>query len=411
MTKYINKTNLIVIVIIFLALRLTDFNQSMTSYRVGPYLSAAVNFDWSQFVLNVNMEEIKHFSQLLQGDEYFEYKFNTVNNYIEYDYLAKGLVLLVILAKKIFFFLGDLEALQYLQYLVHILLSIFILTLFEKKYQKILFFILYAVNPLVLWVVNYPFYYFWQVIPSLIFVYWHLKKDIKLPLMVIFSTAFAFIYITRPTVLLLVILFYFLFALKNNFKYALAGFALFFGLINIAPKLNIGPWHTMYVGIGAYENPYGIALSDEDGYKYYKEQTGKLVNSGNIMQEEIKKDYYKVLKGRYFSIVEEDPVMIIKHAILNTIQAYSIGYSHSLNQKFGNKIIYLSVLVGLIFMGLLIYTKQYVLFLAIGFASGGFTLYYPPILTYMFGSFILLVVGVIGVIDYFLQQKHLKNVA
>ena len=404
MVKYINKTSLIAIVIIFLALRLADFNQTMTSYWVGPYLSAAVNFDWSQFVLNVNMEEVGYFDQLSQN-EYWGYEFNAKNNSIQYDYLAKGLVLLVILAKKIFFFLGDLEALQYLQYLAHIFLSIFMLTLFEKKYQKILFFILYAVNPLVLWVVNYPFYYFWQVIPSLIFVYWYLKKDIKLPLMVFFSTIFAFIYITRPTVLLLVFLFYFLFALKNNFKYALVGFTLFVGLINVTPKLDIGPWHTMYVGIGAYENPYGVELSDDDGYKYYKKQTGKLVSSGNIMQEEVKKDYYKILKARYLSIVEENPVMIIKHGILNTIQAYSIGYSNSLNQKFGNKIIYLSVLVGLIVMGFLIYTKQYILFLAIGFSSGGFTLYYPPILTYMFGNFILLAVGVIGMVDYFIKQK------
>jgi hypothetical protein len=404
MVKYINKTSLIAIVIIFLALRLADFNQTMTSYWVGPYLSAAVNFDWSQFVLNVNMEEVGYFDQLSQN-EYWGYEFNAKNNSIQYDYLAKGLVLLVILAKKIFFFLGDLEALQYLQYLAHIFLSIFMLTLFEKKYQKILFFILYAINPLVLWVVNYPFYYFWQVIPSLIFVYWYLKKDIKLPLMVFFSTIFAFIYITRPTVLLLIFLFYFLFALKNNFKYTLVGFTLFFGLINVTPKLDIGPWHTMYVGIGAYENPYGIELSDDDGYKYYKKQTGKLVNSGNIMQEEVKKDYYKILKARYLSIVEENPVMIIKHGILNTIQAYSIGYSNSLNQKFGNKIIYLSVLVGLIVMGFLIYTKQYILFLAIGFSSGGFTLYYPPILTYMFGNFILLAVGVIGMVDYFIKQK------
>ena len=183
------------------------------------------------------------------------------------------------------------------------------------------------------------------------------------------------------------------------------GFVVFFSLISIAPKISIGPWHTMYVGIGAYENPYGIELSDTEGFKYYKEQTGKLVNSGSIMQEKVKEDYYKVLKDRYFSIVEENPVMIIKHGILNTIQAYSIGYSNSLNQKFGNKIIYLSVLVGLIVMGFLIYTKQYILFLAIGFSSGGFTLYYPPILTYMFGNFILLAVGVIGMVDYFIKQK------
>jgi hypothetical protein len=147
--KYINKASLILIpiVIIFLALRLTDFNQTMGAFWVGPYLSAAVNFDWLQFILNVNMKEVIHFSQLPQ-DELWGYEFKTENILIDYDYLPQGLVVLVILAKNIFFFLGDLEALQYLQYLTHILLSIFMLTLLEKRHQKILFFILYAIRSL-----------------------------------------------------------------------------------------------------------------------------------------------------------------------------------------------------------------------------------------------------------------------
>jgi hypothetical protein len=165
----------------------------------------------------------------------------------------------------------------------------------------------------------------------------------------------------------------------------------------------------MYVGVGAYNNPYNIQLSDEAGYKYYKEQTGKIVNSSNIMKTNIKNDYYKVLQKRYMEIIKENPLMICKNIILNTTQAYSFGYSHSLNQKFGNKIIYASILIGLIMIGLLLYAKQYILFLAIGFASGSFTLYYPPIISYMFGNFILLVLGIIGIIDYFIKQKKLIN--
>jgi hypothetical protein len=396
------------VTIIFIALRLTDFNQTMTSFWVGPVLSAAVNFNWLDFNMYVNWNEIKEFSQL-STSELFNYNFHDNANLIQYDYLAKGLVILEILAKKIFFFVGDLEALQYLQYLTHIFISIFTISLFEKRYQKVLFFIFYAINPLVLWVVNYPFYYFWQVIPSFIFVYWYIKKDINVYLLSVFSVVFAFIYITRPTVLLLIILFYIIFTFKNSIKKALFGFVIFLGLINIAPSLSIGPWHTMYVGIGAYSNSYNIKLDDEEGYKYYKEQTGKIVNSGNIMHTDIKNDYYQVLQKRYIEIVKENPILILKNTILNTIQAYSIGYSHSLNQKFGNKIIYLSISIGLIIIALLLYTKQYILFLAIGFASGSFTLYYPPILTYMFGNFILLVVGFIGIVDYFIKKREYKN--
>jgi|SaaInl8_200m_RNA_FD_contig_121_75080_length_9522_multi_5_in_0_out_0_4 hypothetical protein len=408
MNKYLTKVNFLLIMIIFIGLRFTDFNQTMTSFWVGPVLSAAVNFDWSNLNMYVNWDEIEIFAKLSK-DEFWEYNFINTNDLMKYDYLAKGLVLLIILSKKIFFFAGDMEALQYLQYLVHIVISIFTLSLFEKKYQKILFFILYAINPLVLWVVNYPFYYFWSVIPSFIFVYWYFKKDISFGLLSAFSVILAYIYITRPTVLLLIILFYILFSFKNGFKKAFFGFIIFFGLISIAPNLSIGPWHTMYIGIGAYSNPYNVKLDDEDGYSYYKKQTGKVVSSGNIMVTKVKNDYYNILKERYMQIIQERPLMLLKHCVLNTIQAYSFGYSNSLNQKFGNKIIYFSLLIGTIIILLLLYTKQYILFLAIGFASGSFTLYYPPILTYMFGNFILLVIGFIGIIDYFIKQRELKN--
>ena len=405
MNSYLTKGNFLIIVVIYIALQLTDFNQSMTSYWIGPYLSAAINFDWSDFVLRVDMNEIKEFSKL-STSQMFLYSFSSTDDLIEYDYLAKGLVFALIFSKKVFFWLGDLESLQYLQYIIHIVLSIVILNLFEKKYQKVLFFFLYVINPLILWVVNYPFYYFWQVIPSAIFIYWHMKKCIKFPLFLVFSVIFAYIYISRPTVLFLIVLFYILYALKNSYKQSFTGFILFLILISLTPKLSIGPWHTAYVGIGAYSNKYNIELSDNSGYKFYKDITGKVVNSGNIMVKEIKEDYYNHLKERLIEIVKEFPMMFVKNAIFNTIQAYSIGYSHSLNKKYGNKLIYLSLFIGIMMISFLIYTKQYIIFLAIGFSTGSFTIYYPPILTYMYGNFILLVVGFIGIIEYFLRKKQ-----
>ena len=403
MKRYLTKINFILIFVIFIALKLMDFHQTMTPYWVGPYLSAAVNFNWHEFALYVNWDDIKEFSKL-SGSGLFDYTFTKTNDLILYDYLAKGLVLILMFAKKIFFWQGDLQALQSLQYIVHLFLSLFILSLLEKKYQKILFFVLYAINPVVLYFVNYPFYYFWQVIPSVIFIYWYLNQHNTKNLIFISSFIFAFIYITRPTVLFLIILFYILYAIKDSYKKGLTGLGLFLILINIAPSLSIGPWHTMYVGVGAYSNPYNIKLDDNEGYKYYKEQTGKIVNSGNIMKTDIKDDYYKVLKKRYFEILKENPIMIVKHLLLNVAESYSVGY------KVGNpRIIYASAFIGVIMMLLLLYTKQYMLFLAIGFAAGSFTPYFPPIGAYMYGSYILIVIGFIGIVDYFISKREKDN--
>jgi len=408
MKKYI-KTNLILVVMIFTALKLMDFNQTMSAYWIGPYLSAATNFHWSEFTLYVNMDEIKEFAKL-STSELFQYHFIKTDDLMLYNYLGKGLVLLIILSKKIFFWQGDLQSLQSLQYVFHIFISITVFNLFQKRYQKILFFILYTINPLILWVANFPFYYFWQVIPSTIFIYWYFKKDIKLPLLMVFSVIFAYIYITRPTVLFLIILFYILFAFRNSIKSSLVGLGLFLLLINLAPSLSIGPWHTMYVGVGAYSNPYNIKLSDNDGYKYYKEKTGKIVSSSNIMHDDIKDDYYKELKIRLLEITKENPLMIVRNAMFNIAQSYSFGYSKSINKKVGNySIVYLSIFSGVVVMLLLLYTQQYLIFLAIGFAGGTFTLYYPPILVYMYGNFILLVIGFIGIVDFFINKRHTNN--
>jgi hypothetical protein len=395
--------NIVYAIVIFIALRFMDFNQTTTAMWISPYLSSAVNFDWSNFSLLVNMDEVKIFSHLAQ-EQFFSYHFIRTDNLIDYNYLAKGLVITLIFSKKIFFWMGDLEALQYLQYIVHIGISLLILDIFKENYKKLLFFFLYAVNPLVLYFVNYPYYYFWQVVPSVIFIYWYFKRDISLFMLVIFTVIFSYIYITRPTVLFLIILFYVSYSLQNSLKRGAIAFGLFIVLINIAPNLSIGPWHTMYVGVGAYENKYNIKLSDEEGYKYYKQQTGKIVNSGNIMYSNIKDDYYKVLKNRYFEIIKESPIMIIKHALLNIFESYSIGY------KVGNpKIVYISALIGIFMMFLLLYTKQYIIFLAIGFAGGAFTPYFPPIGAYMYGSYILIIVGFIGIVEYFVKNRGLNE--
>lgn len=389
---------------IYIALLLMDFDQTMTAYWVGPYLSASANFDWTSFNLYVNWDEIKHFGTLSQS-EMFQYTFSKNNDLVLYDYLAKGLVLLIILAKGIFFWQSDLHALQSLQYMVHITISLLFLYLLKKKHEKVLFFVLYAMNPIVLYFANYPYYYFWQVIPSAIFAYWYLndKKFGSFLALSIITLVFVMIYTTRPTVLLLIFFFYIIYSYKQSYIKGLFGGILFVVLINLLPALSMGPWHTMYIGIGAYENPYHIQLSDNDGYDYYKMKTDKTVDSENIASSEVREPYYHILKTRYLEIAQEDPFILAKHALLNIFESYSIGY------KVGNIFInYISAAFGLIFIMLLLYSRQYTLFIAIGMAGGAFTPYYPPIAAYMYGSYLLIVIGGIGIINFFIQRREQK---
>jgi hypothetical protein len=400
--KYI--LNLIIAMFILLLLNLMNFYQSMSPSWVGPYLSAANNFSWSDFSLFVNLQEIKEFSELSNSDR-FDYNFSSNNDLVLYDYLAKGFTLIVVFAKIVFFWSGDLTALQYLQYVVHILISLIILNAFKAKRQKIIFFTLYAINPLILYIANFPFYYFWQAIPSFIFIYWYLDSARFKGFIYIASIVFSLVYLTRPTTLLIIILFYILYAYKGRVKESILGFCVFISLLSFAPGTSIGPWHSMYIGIGAYDNEFNIKLDDESGYSFYKAKTGKSVGSGNIMNKDIKNDYYNKLKVRILEVSKDKPFMLLRNAFYNTIQSYGFGFSKKLNDKFGHKFLYLSLALGSVMIVLLLFTQQYILFFAIGLSSGAYSLYYPPIVNYMFGSYILIVVAFIGIVDYFFDKK------
>ncbi len=350
----------------------------------------------------VDFSEIHKFS-LLSNTEKFSYSFPSSNNVILYDYLAKGYLLILLLSKKIFFFVGDLDSLKYLQYVVHICISLSIISILDEKYKKIMFFILYSINPIVLYFVNFPFYYFWQVVPSYIFLYYYVKnKEINNKIFIL-TLIFFLIYMTRPTVLFIIIFFYFLYAYRENFLKSFIAILIFLGLSFGIKSNSIGPWHTMYIGIGAYTNSYNITLSDNQAYKFFYNKTGKVMNSFNVTDKSLHEEYYAIMEKEYFAIVKSDPMMIIKNATLNVLQSYSFGY------KVGNiKIVYLSIFIGMIIVTSLLYFRQYILFFAIGLAGGTFTLYYPPIPVYMFGSYILIVFAIINIF-HSIKNLRIKN--
>ena len=388
-----NKT--ILIFIIFLMLYSMDFNQTQAPAWIAPYLSAAANFDFSSLAMYIDQTQIEQFSKLTRPEQ-FDFNFVSSSNIERYDHLAIGFYFISILATKIFFFIGDLEAIVLLQQIVHVSLSFLIMTRLEKSRDKVIFFIFYMINPIVLYFVNFPFYYFWQMVMSVIFVYYYMSNKKIGNYIFILTLAIYFLYIIRPSILFLIFFFYLFYMYKESWKKGVIAIGIFLSLITgLQSSYGGGPWHTMYVGIGAYQNPYGIKLSDESGYEYFNKITSKTFGSKDVTNEELKNEYYNTIKNKYLEILKKEPVMIVQNAIFNTIGAYALGY------KTGSLLlIYINIFLGLMMVILLLYTKQYILFLAIGAGSISFTPYYPPISAYMYGNYILLVIGFIGAINF-----------
>tara|TARA_B110000259_G_scaffold69561_1_gene81950 strand:- start:211 stop:729 length:519 start_codon:yes stop_codon:yes gene_type:complete len=161
-------------------------------------------------------------------------------------------------------------------------------------------------------------------------------------------------------------------------------------------KKNI--WHTVYAGIGAYENEYGIKLSDKDAYDLYEKETGEKLNAsvgGNYYEEIIINKYSEITKKESLVIIKNKPLMLIKNAILNTLQGYSIGYIN----KGGDMLNYIIALSGFLYFIYLIYFKKYIWVLMIGLSVGTFTLFYPPIQSYMYGSYLLIITSFVSTLS------------
>ena len=91
-----------------------------------------------------------------------------------------GYLFLIAFAKRLFPFLGPIGAIVLLQLLVHIIFSYLLVSKFDNIKNKIAFIFFYYLNPIVLYFTIYPFYYFWQVIPSFIVLLILNEKENKL---------------------------------------------------------------------------------------------------------------------------------------------------------------------------------------------------------------------------------------
>lgn len=390
----LSKKALVAVVgLLAVAMFVMDFGQGQSATWVSPYLSAAANYDIGQSKMMVDISQMREYEKL-DPDSQRNYVFPKGGITEEYDYLALGFLFVILLAKKLFFFAGDLQSIVYLQYVIHAFTSLVITVLLQENYKRVLFLLLYAFNPLVLYFVNFPYYYYWQVVPSF-FIAAYFLSGIRLGVWLYAATAaLFFIFLIRPTVIFIILWLLVYSAVREGAKHAVGAFILLVLAINLLPGSGMGPWHTMYIGLGAYENSHGIELSDESGYKFYSESAQGDIGSHNIHHESVRSNYYEVVREEYTRIATDEWLMVLRNSVLNVTSAYSIGY------KAGNTLIqYFSSFTGLVLVLLLLYFRQFFWFFSIGIACAGFALYYPPIAAYMFGSYILIVLGVISILQ------------
>ena len=120
----------------------------------GPYLSAAKNVSWGGPFL-ADVDEVKAFAKLAPAERH-NYRFTSTSNLTNYIANPIAFAYAIGAAKRLFSWLPDERALEAFQVLLHVLLCLAVIAALRNWMERTLFFLLYAINPLVINFVTYP---------------------------------------------------------------------------------------------------------------------------------------------------------------------------------------------------------------------------------------------------------------
>ncbi len=383
-------------------------DRTMSPVWYGPYLSSALNAEWGG-EFRVNLGEVVAFREMspLQQENY---RFARTDELQPYNHNPLGFTYAVIAAKAMFPALPDARAIEAFQLLVHVVLSLSVIALLRLRSHRVLFLLCYAVNPVVIHFVTLPYYYFYQALPSLGIAALLLRRDrwreaVPTWLIVAFGAlcaALAITFLMRPTTIAAIALFFGLAWTVQRKWLVIAGFTLFATVVGtgyVASEKNF--WHTAYVGVGAYPNAHVQGLSDDKGYELYHDRTGVVLNAslgGNYYEHDVIARYGEITRREYLRILQDDWPRLLRNAAVNFLQGFSIGYMSGQPPW----VQYAIAGSGAVFLMLLLATRQFWLAAALAVTCATFTPYYPPIPAYMYGAYLLLVLGLIGIVQRFL---------
>jgi hypothetical protein len=372
-----------------------------------PYFSGAANlgalYDW-----RINPAEFEQVRSLDAAD-YLRHRHAVTDSSIPNTHNNYGYVLVVWLARTVFWWAGEGTAVVTLQVLVHLATAITLLVLLPNATQRLAFSLLYALNPVVLQFVTFPFYYFWAVIPCFVLAVAWLRGGCLgfwiLPLAPVLFLAF----LIRPSTLFVCLLVFALGFWRGPRLFSAVALGLFLMLqLHAASHFQSSPWHTAYVGIGAHANPYGIAKPyDKYGYEYYRTVTGRVIDtnpiSGTFTNSQSREQYQDVLRTRYLEIARERPWMLIRNVAYNGLQAFAGG--HDVDRPWLQSA---ATLAGAVMLVLILMCRQWVWGLGILGYAAAFVPYFPPIPAYLFGAYLFTALAGGGIIDS-LRQRYFRG--
>ena len=390
-------------VIIATAATTLGFERPLNPVWSVPFFSGAANWRFGQGWMH-NEDDIQKFASLPTAEAREEYRFSASpsNKLKPYTLQTMGFVYISLIARNMFFWMGDIKAVEWLQICVHVTITLLIISRLKRTSDKGLFLVLYGLNPATIYFVTTAHYYYWQTVPTAVVALYLLDKNLKLGYFV-FAIAFglAFLYLVRPTIVLVPILLFVLVAkreskwigISSTVIYLVCAMWLFGG--NGHEK---DPFFAAYCGISAYPNPYTDGLGDESGFRFFEKETGQKLQITSIdgafhQDPEFRKKTREVFREGYFRILRERPLMLVRNAVLNFFQSFFLGYSVD-----SRLLSYLSSFCGLLVFTLLLWKKEYWFLVAIALSSLTFVPYMYPHQGYIFGSLILLVVAFIKVL-------------
>lgn len=362
---------------------------SQTSAWVFPYFSGAINLTWD-LAWRIDGRAYADFAQLTYAQQ-MEHEFvrGQPSDLVPYSILDRGYVYIVWFAQTLLFWLPPIKAVLWLQIGFHVLSVLWVISRLKSPRQQLFFLLAYGLNPVVLHFVTFAYYYYWQVLPALLWVAYESRGGRPLGLR-IYAMAIAMLvaFLIRQSTLLVCVCMLAYWGWRERTVHA--GLALLALLVFVMFVKNPSqPWHTAYVGLGAYPNAGGLILSDESGFGRYQQLTGvqidTLLPDGNYYDAKVRGEYYQVLRQELSDYATQHPLELLRNAVLNVPQSFSLGYVVK-----SSAITYLSAASGALVMAVMAWQGMYLRMIVLAMGVVGFVLYFPPIPAYMFGNYLLL---------------------
>jgi len=413
-----SKNSFLIAILVFISVfgigHFLDKGKMMIPEFTVPYFSGAALLHHGEgWKFNLNeVDSIHKFLSISDKNE-SEKKINSYrfdSNQMEsrsYSINQPGYLYIVWFAGNIFRWTGDIGGVKLFQLLIHAIISIILLLLLKIKRDRLIFFFLYVINPLIIYYALYPFYYFWEIIPSAILTYLFLsKRKVSFSILILLALILAFNFHIRSTVLVISLLLL-LYAGRHLsiIKQGIAIAVFFICLVGMkSQSTDKHPGHIMYTALGAYPNSFVKGFSDTISWNAYRNSNGTnytYLTKPEMYDPEVFFGESKWCLNEYLKISKAEPLMLIRNATLNFFQSFSFGYFRA-----SLALSYLSAFIGSIFFTVLFVRKKFYSMAAIIAASCTFSFYLPPLPIYLYGSYLLIL---IAVMDLFTGPVSSKN--